>query len=82
MKNGAGTRDSPISAETARCLLSDSHMQLQQVLVQLLLAGTGSAGTEGTSHIESARRAIQIARTHIVAARARATTREGTCLRR
>jgi hypothetical protein len=71
MRNGAGRlRESAINAEVARLLLSDAHVQLELIQVQLLVARGGSEGAEGAAReIGSAKRAIEIARTHIVVAR-------------
>jgi hypothetical protein len=71
MRNGAGgLRESAINAEVARLLLSDAHVQLELIQVQLLVARGGSEGAEGAAReIGSAKRAIEIARTHIAVAR-------------
>jgi len=72
MKSGAGgLRESGIDGEVARLLLSDAHVQLELIQVQLLVARAGSEVAEGAAReIGSAKRAIEIARTHIVVARA------------
>jgi hypothetical protein len=73
MRNGAGgPHESAINGEVARLLLSDAHVQLELIQVQLLVARSGSEAAEGAvREIGSAKRAIEIARTHIAVARAR-----------
>ena len=72
MKNGAaGPHESGIKGEVARLLLSDAHVRLELVQVQLVVARAGTGVAEGAAHqIVFARRAIEIARAHIADARA------------
>ena len=60
-----------IDEETTRYLLSESHTRLYTIFIHLQLAAGGSGGAESAVDISRARRAIQIARTHIAAAQAR-----------
>ncbi len=66
-----GPRESGINGEAARLLLSDAHVQLERIQVQLLVARAGCEDAKRAAReIGSAKRAIEIARTHIVIARA------------